>query len=156
MAGYSRGCTVESRGAWASWTCDREGCDAKGTSRGEEPADRAACAAAAHQQEAHHQMVIKEAAQALKDASDVLLASFGTLTDVDVRTSRGTACVTPQDAWEALSLWTVQLRSQQPEPDDKDARYGWRLEQILTRQGVCPHEPGLRRSQPAPDPSPTP
>ncbi|MFJ2746184.1 hypothetical protein ACIO3O_41720 [Streptomyces sp. NPDC087440] len=154
MGGYSRGYTVSSRGAWASWVCDREGCGATGTGRGEEPADRAAWAAAAHQQEAHHQAVADEATRALTDAADLLRASSSSLTDVDVRTHRGTACVTPQAAWDALSLWAVQLRSQQPEPGDKDARYGWRLDQSLARQGICTHEPAPPRPQPTSKPSP--
>jgi hypothetical protein len=140
LAGYSRGFTVKPKGAWAQWTCEREGCDAKGTGRGDQADDKAAWAAAAHQQEDHLETVIREAAQALRDAASVLGSASLIVTDIDAHSHRGTARVTPEAAGSALGSWAWQLLSPLPEPEDPDARNLQRLDQDFAQRDVCNHD----------------
>ncbi|MFF3343656.1 hypothetical protein [Streptomyces flavidovirens] len=145
MAGYSRGYSVEPRGAWAKWTCEREGCGQSGTDRGEEAADNAAWAAAMHQQEQHRELVVREAAQCLRHAQEILRALPQVLTDIDVVTHRGHACVTPESAQEALSSWAWQVLAQLPEPEPGVEDFAARS---MCRHNTRPHRPALR-SEPA-------
>ncbi|MFJ9590867.1 hypothetical protein [Streptomyces acidicola] len=108
-AGYSRGYKVEGRGAWSRWICEREGCGETSTKRGDRHDDLAAWEAAGHQQEAHREALIADAAAALQDAREALRLSPNLVTDVDTHTYRGGACVTPEAATDALGVWKDQL-----------------------------------------------
>ncbi|MFJ2781586.1 hypothetical protein [Kitasatospora sp. NPDC087315] len=140
---YSRGYRVEGRGAWSRWTCEREGCAETATVRGEGHEDQAAWAAAGHQQKAHFELMVREAAEALRDAARVLAASGLVLTDLDVRARQGTVCVSPQAADQALGQWAWQLLARLPQPPealDRDERIRWEMGQDFARQRVCEHD----------------
>ncbi|MER8103913.1 hypothetical protein [Kitasatospora sp. NPDC094016] len=142
---YSRGYRIEARGAWSRWTCEREDCQAAATARGEDHQEEAAWAAAAHQQQEHYEVTVREAAQALRDAARVLAASDMLLTDIDTHTTRGKACVTPQAAEQALGRWAWQLLVRLPEPAGREQRLSRQMERQFAVEQVCEHDDRPRR-----------
>ncbi|MEF3119506.1 hypothetical protein [Streptomyces chrestomyceticus] len=137
---YSRGYTVEGRGAWSRWTCEREGGGQTGTTRGDQHDDLAAVHAARHQQEAHHEALVNDAVAVLTDAREVLRLLPTVVTDVDTQTYRGEACVTPEAATDALSAWRYQLTALLPEPADRDERARWQFARDHGRSAACQHD----------------
>ncbi|KOT80896.1 hypothetical protein ADK70_26925 [Streptomyces rimosus subsp. pseudoverticillatus] len=137
---YSRGYTVQGRGAWSRWTCEREGCGQTGTTRGDQHDDLAAFHAARHQQEAHHEALVNDAVAALTDAREVLRLLPGVVTDVDTHTCRGEACVTPEAVTDALSAWGYQLTAMLPEPADRGERARWQFARDRGRSAACQHD----------------
>ncbi|MEU1129536.1 hypothetical protein ABZ383_06665 [Streptomyces sp. NPDC005900] len=140
MAGYSRGYTVEVRGAWSRWTCEREGCGGTGTTRGDQHDDVAAVRAARHQQEAHYEALIGDAVAVLMDAREAVRLLAGVVTDIDTTTYRGDVCVTPEAAQDALYAWKDQLTAMLPEPADGEARLKWRWARDHGQEVVCKHD----------------
>ncbi|MFE6000272.1 hypothetical protein ACFQ6C_25985 [Streptomyces sp. NPDC056454] len=131
---YNRGYKVEHRGVFSHWTCLREGCDAKGNKRGEEHEEKASFIAARHQQEQHHDELIRDAAEALRGASEALATLTNTLTYVDTTNYTGSACMKPMDVTEALKIWSWQMESLLPEADPGD----WRRR--AAKEAMCRHE----------------
>ncbi|MFG2463722.1 hypothetical protein ACGFWE_42745 [Streptomyces sp. NPDC048523] len=140
MAGYSRGYTMEARGAWSRWTCEREGCGQAGTTRGDQHDDIAAMQASNHQQVAHYEALIGDAVAVLTDAHEAVRLLSGVVTDVDTTTYRGDACVTPEAAQDALYAWTNQLTGMLPEPPEGEARWNWRWARDHGRRAACQHD----------------
>jgi hypothetical protein len=62
------------------------------------------------------------------------------VTDADTHTYRGQACVTPEAATDALSVWNDQLTAMLLEPTDRDERVGWRLARDHGRENACQHD----------------
>ena len=145
--GYSRGYEVDGRGAWSRWRCVREDCGATATTRGDQHDDLAAWDAAAHQEQAHRDALLRDAIEALTAARDALNPLWHVVTDVDTRSVRGTACVSPEDAEDALHVWACQLAAALPEPADPDERARWRLDRDTAVRRACQHDE--RRPLPA-------
>ncbi|MFH8483065.1 hypothetical protein [Streptomyces sp. NPDC018055] len=131
---YDRGYTVESRGAYSLWKCQREGCEERGRNRGDEHEDQAAWWAAAHQHNEHREVLIREAAKTLSDAAEVLMTLTRTLTDVDTNTPTGPACMKPLHASQALKSWASQMKALLPDTD------GTRLDYYVGQDSMCKHK----------------
>ncbi|MFI1890700.1 hypothetical protein [Streptomyces jumonjinensis] len=140
MASYSRGYTVENRGAWVKWTCDREGCGAKGTERGDQADDVTEWKAAAHQQDEHYEVLIRQALEVLRDAHTVMSTLSEVVTDIDSSTRCGEPCVTPEAAADSLAVWAWQTESPLPAPDTYEDRLRWEWAKETGAKHACAHD----------------
>ncbi|WP_235490720.1 hypothetical protein [Streptomyces roseoverticillatus] len=107
---------------------------------GDQHDDLAEMRAARHQQEAHHEALIGDAVAVLADAQEVVRLLAGVVTDVDTKTYRGDACVTPEAAEAALYAWREQLTAMLAEPADGDDRGCWQRAGDHGRRAACKHD----------------
>ncbi|KOT80893.1 hypothetical protein ADK70_26910 [Streptomyces rimosus subsp. pseudoverticillatus] len=85
-------------------------------------------------------VAVHGAVAALADAREVLRLLPTVVTDVDADTYRGAACVSPEAAAQALSVWGDQLTALLPEPADRGERLSWQRARDRGRDVVCQHD----------------
>lgn len=134
---------MTARGMWSRWECDRPGCGAGKTTRGEQHQDKAEWDAVAHQQLEHREMVIRDALAALGDARAALALAWAELPDVHVSDPLELVRVSPFAGMSALGVWEAVLRCQLPEPADTEGQVQRSVDRQLVERRAFADRRGL-------------